>query len=432
MDVSASNYTDHYPIRQMTRSVALYSPGWPSGHVPNGIVTYVGSVAPALNALGVQTRVIAGFVAAEESPPAVNLGLERMPRTRKMLLRALRQYSSASPDGPSLGWSIAQGLEGKRYDLLEMEETFGAAWYTQQLVSVPVVVRLHGPWFLNATALGLPHDEAFHRRDLAERRCIADAVGLTAPSQDVLNQVRERYDLELPHAVVIPNPAPLIPEEKQWSLEGSDRKSILFVGRFDRHKGGDLIIEAFRQIANVRPDAQLIFVGPDRGLRDDAAKDYDLPSFLESRLPLEMRGRVHVMGPLPSDQIEMLRRKAYLTVVASRYENFPLALVEALSFGCPTVAANTGGIPEILLAGRTGLLFRAGDAAELAENVATLFANPDLAVTLGRQASADMAKRLSPAAVARSTLDYYQTLWDAPLLHRSSAWRKLYKATRFI
>jgi glycosyltransferase involved in cell wall biosynthesis len=402
------------------RSVAFFSPGWPPGVYPNGIVTYVATIRPALERLGVSTHV-AAFGVKEPAPgappaPAIDLDHTEPPRARRALLSALSRLPSVPIDAMAWGWNVAQRLSVLRrergLDLVEMEESFGAARYTQQGLDIPVVVRLHGPRFLNAVALGLPTDDQFHRIDRAERRCVEGAIGLTAPSRDVLDRVRDRYDLALPRAAVIPNPVPLVPPQRRWRLDACDRNTVLFVGRFDRHKGGDLVIDAFRDIAAARPDAELAFVGPDRGLIDDAGRTHALADYLDRHLPPAARARTRILGTLQSDEIEELRRRAYVTVVASRYEIFGLALAEALAFGCPTVAADAGGIPEVLLSGRNGLLFKAGDAAALAAAVQTLFDHPEQAADLGRQAADDAARRLSPDAIARTTLDYYQSLWD--------------------
>ena len=56
--------------------------------------------------------------------------------------------------------------------LFEMEESFGWARWISRAFTVPVCVRLHGPWFLNARALGFPEDETFRRRTAEEGRAI--------------------------------------------------------------------------------------------------------------------------------------------------------------------------------------------------------------------------------------------------------------------
>jgi glycosyltransferase involved in cell wall biosynthesis len=406
------------PVR---RSVAFYSPAWPPG-APNGIITYVANLRPALARLGVAGHVVAyGAPTSGPDAAAVNLDDVRHPFARRALLGALSHVPRVPVDAMAWGWKIARGLSRlvaeRRLDLVEMEESFGAAFYAQQGLPVPVVVRLHGPRFLNGAALGLPEDDDFRRIDNAERRCIADAAGLTAPSLDVLERVRKRYGLPLLRAAVIPNPVPPVADDRRWRLDACDRKTILFVGRFDRHKGGDLVIDAFRHVAEAVPHAELAFVGPDRGVRDDAGRSFDLPRYLDEHLPPPARARVRVMGTLKARAIEELRRASLTTVVASRYENFPLALAEALAFGCPTVAADTGGIPEVLAGERTGLLFAAGDAADLAAKIRTMFENQERAAALGAAAAADVARRFAPEPVARATLDYYEAVWA------DNAWR---------
>jgi len=424
------------------RSVAFYTPGWPPGRFQNGIVTYVGHMASGLRRLGLDTSIL---TAEERSgldgpgpglkqepvdcPPgedparypraAVDLGRIGVSRPHALLDRALDRIPRLGASGLSFGWSVGRGiaeLERKvSVDLLEMEESFGAALYAQEVSTVPIVVRLHGPWFLNGAALGVPTDTPeFARRDRAEARCIADARAVTSPSRDLLERVRSRYGLALEGAAVIPNPAPVIPPGSRWRADRADRNTVLFVGRFDRHKGGDLVVEAFGRLAARIPEARLVFVGPDRGLRDDAGVQHDLAGYLEAKLPPWARARVQVRGPLQGQQIEPLRREAFVTVVASRYENFSLALVEALSFGCPTIAARVGGNPEILREGQTGVLVPGGDAAALAAGLQALIEEPERAARLGGAAALDMAERLQPDAIARVTRDFYEAVLDRP------------------
>jgi glycosyltransferase involved in cell wall biosynthesis len=381
----------------------------------NGIVTYIGNIRPGLEAAGVATRVLTGVVVAGEDEASVDLARAAPTRSAQALIRAAARVLPFHPTALMLGLSIGRALvDMKRahgLDVFEMEESFGTPMYVQQLVDVPVVVRLHGPRFLQAPVQGLPLDREFRRINRAERACITRAVGITAPALDVLQRVRREYGLELPDAAVIPNPVPIIPPERQWSFDRCDKKTILFVGRFDRHKGGDLVIDAFQRLAPALPQAELLFVGPDHVLRADDGRTYTIGDYLNAHVAPEVRARIRVLGALPSEQIEPLRRQAFVTVVASRYEIFGLTLAESLAFGCPTIASNVGGMPEILLGDRTGLLCEGGSAVDLAAKIMALFENPTRAAELGRQAVADVAARLSAGVVGRTAGDYYQQLW---------------------
>jgi len=377
----------------------------------SGIVTYVANLRPGLERAGVKATVLTSEVAPGTDPSGVHVSRARPPRPIRTLVRRAGHLLSYDPTSVLLSFPIAHAANelraGAGLDFLEMEESFGCARYVQQMTEVPVVVRLHGPHFLHAPVTGRPVDPIVAR---AEQRCVAEAVGITSPARDVLDRVRREYDLPLADAVVIPNPVPPVAAERRWTLDACDKKTVLFVGRFDRHKGGDIVIDAFRELAARRPEAELLFVGPDHGLRGEGGRSRSIVEYLDANVPAALRPRIHVAGPLPASRIEPLRRQAFVTIMASRYEIFGLALAEALAFGCPTIAPNVGGIPEILLADRTGLLFESGDASSLAARLVTLFESPQRAADLARAAADDVATRLSPDTVARDTAAYYAAL----------------------
>jgi glycosyltransferase involved in cell wall biosynthesis len=295
----------------------------------------------------------------------------------------------------------------RKIDILQMEESFGWAYFVRRGLDIPVVVRLHGPWFLNGTADGVVQDKEFRRRLRDEGRAIAAADGVTAPSHDVLERTREFYGLPLEHAEVIPNPREEIAEDVRWTLSDCKRNTVLFVGRFDRHKGGDVMLDAFHLVRQQIPEARLVFVGPDRGCVDDSGRRWSIDEYAAERLSPEDRTHFEYAGQQPNDAIPQLRRKANVVVVCSRWENFANTATEALSSGCPLVVSNAGGLPEIVQHECNGLLCRPGDATDLAEKVTTLLGNSELAARLGKQASLDSEKRYDPDRLACLTLDFY-------------------------
>ena len=128
------------------RSVAFYSPGWPPNRTQNGISTYVGCLRSALRDLGVVSHVVTGTTFGSDitAADAIDLGKMRVPRGRRALFRLLDRVPGLALDGVSFGWSVARGVKHiveQPPDLVEMEETFGGAWYTQQVMTIPLVVR---------------------------------------------------------------------------------------------------------------------------------------------------------------------------------------------------------------------------------------------------------------------------------------------------
>lgn len=404
-----------------TPRIAFYSPGWPPGDFPNGIVTYVANLRAPLAEVGFASRILAASVGPSSADSEV-VDARTLRRLRPLPIKALDaalyrlapERTAALRMGHELTAAFAWLRRTFPFDLIEMEESFGVAEGVRRRLEVPVVVRLHGPWFLNGTAVGALEDGTFERRVAGEGLAIARAVAVTAPSHDVLEQVRRRYRLSLPEAEVIPYPGPVVPADQRWDVAVCERDAILFVGRFDRHKGGDLAIDAFRELAREFPALGLWFVGPDRGFVDDGGRWFDLPAYLEDHLADGgVRGRVRVLGPQSHQAISRLRRRAFLTIVPSRYDNFPMTVLEALAFGSPLVVSAAGGIPEMVRDGETGLWFRAGDFRDLAAKVRQLLVEPSLAPALAARARADFEARFSPAAVARRTADHYQKVLAA-------------------
>lgn len=297
------------------------------------------------------------------------------------------------------------------FDIIEMEESFGWARWVVKETSIPVCVRLHGPWFLNGSILGVPQDDKYHERVRQEGKAIRLAHSVSAPSRDVLEQVRAFYGLELPEAEIIPAPTLPVPVSERWRLDTCDPDQVVFVGRFDRHKGGDLIIEAFRHVLKAVPEAKLRFVGPDRGCKADDGRFWNIEEFIRDRIPGALEtGHIEWLGnePVPFPRLAEIRRHGMVTVVCSRYENFPLTVVEAMALGCPTVAAHSGGISEIVRDGVNGSLHRPGDATDIASKIIQLLTNPAQAAQLGEEAASHCQRHFYPDVVAQRLIESYR------------------------
>jgi phosphatidyl-myo-inositol dimannoside synthase len=116
----------------------------------------------------------------------------------------------------------------------------------------------------------------------------------------------------------------------------------------------------------------------------------------ESRLKalvveLKISQRVTFRPPVDSAQKTTLLSKANLFILPSlppednnHFEGLGLTLLEAQSLGVPVLAARTGGIPEAIHEGRTGVLFRAGDVDDLTEKISQLLKNPEQRLALGQ------------------------------------------------
>ena len=155
---------------------------------------------------------------------------------------------------------------------------------------------------------------------------------------------------------VIPNFSPLKPEKKPESLSSD----FLFIGRLSRVKGVDILIRAF---ADSYPQitGKLVIVGS--GEAEKELKD------LASELIPE--DRYIFVGQLDSsEEITQCYRNARCMILPSIwYENMPLSILESFAHARTVIASNIGGIPEMVIDGKTGLLCEPGSVSDLSEKL---------------------------------------------------------------
>lgn len=397
--------------------VVLFSPGWPVTDMANGIVTYVATLARELREIGVEVRILTQQVGEHFAGDAYPLDAawQRLGPVGKLVDRVAWRGFQRLALGvlPRVKLALAARALAREWphDLCEMEETFGWAPAMGWASSVPLVVRLHGPVFLNGRANGIKEDARYRAQVRREGKAIGRALAVSAPSRDVLQRVREFYRLPLSNAQVIPNPGPRPDPEQTWSREEMEPNHVVFVGRFDRHKGGDLMIRAFELLLHKNPEARLSFAGPDKGLVDDQGRHWRLRDYVDARLG-SRRDRVTVLGMLPPQEVSRLRRRAAVVVAPSRYETFCLALLEAVAQGAPVITSDNGGQTEVVTDGQTGLVFQTGNVADLAAKLELVLGRPELAAGLGAAALQDYHARFVPERVALQTRDFYASVLE--------------------
>jgi glycosyltransferase involved in cell wall biosynthesis len=389
------------------QSVAYFAYSMRPGKEPSGLTTYVRGMCQGLAERGVRPRVLTQF-AEPGDPTAVLLPDPAVPRRASNLLDRLGVRDASRFYGHARLAAGAWLLDRREApSVFEVEEHGGVAGLLLRTpLRAPVIVRLHGPHFLVAEANGTPWDDAARAADQAERACVSRAAAVSAPSRDVLERAAAHWKLDLSKAPVIPNPTATAPPGERW--EGARGGPVLFVGRFDRTKGADVVVRAFRELASVDPGRELWIVGPERPLHD-GGRVHDVASFLAAELPdAAVRARVRFLGPRTPAEIAGYRKQSACVVVASRFETFCLTATEAMMAGCPLVASNAGAIPEIVEDGRTGLLFRSGDPADLARARRQVLGDDDLARRLGGAARRAAEERYAPGMVAGRMLEFYR------------------------
>jgi glycosyltransferase involved in cell wall biosynthesis len=171
-------------------------------------------------------------------------------------------------------------------------------------------------------------------------------------------------------------------EASSRSAEGSGRREILFAGRIMPEKGLDDLVRA---LAAVKTECRLVVVGDGPGLCS-AEK-------LVRRLKLQ--SRVEFAGW--QEDVEPFYARASLLVVPSLWpEPFGIVGIEAMARALPVVAYRSGGIPEWLDDGVTGLLVEPGNIKGLAGAIDAVLSDPERARNMGRAGGERQRKLFSP------------------------------------
>jgi glycosyltransferase involved in cell wall biosynthesis len=379
--------------------IGLVTPAWPGLRRANGIATAVTHIAAGLEACGHEVTIIAGSLDA----PHGNARVVPLPDRLWSILDKVRGRLDHGATinrlhGERIAAAVNSAVSQYGIEIVVMEETQGWADVVKRRVSIPVVVTLHGPWCVLKTfqSTGDPADDA--RREAREAAGVKRADGITAPSQDTLAATRTAWGLpDVPQAV-IRNPMPLAPVD--WLPDAATARRLLFVGRFDFNKGGDIVLDAFNEIARRHPTCRLTFVGPDRGILLPDGRRLTLQDALAG-LQAEVRARVDVLGVCSRDEVAALRSQHGIAIIASRWENFGGTMTEAMAAGSAVVCTNVGGGAEILSHEQNALLIPPGDPLALAEACLRLMQDPALAQRLGAAARHYVANTLSPEVIGR-------------------------------
>lgn len=173
------------------------------------------------------------------------------------------------------------------------------------------------------------------------------------------------------------------------------------VGSLYPVKGHTYLLQALTRILPVHPQVTVVLVG--RG---------DLRAELEAEVRTSgLQDHVRFLGFRPD--VTDLLATFDIFVLPSVSEGLPLSLLEAMAMAKPVVASAVGGIPEVVLPGRTGLLVPPADPRALAEAILSLLDNAPLAKQIGQQARDHVAGHFTLARM----LERYQTLYRACLGH---------------
>jgi starch synthase len=367
-------------------------------------------------------------------------------RDSPLVRGAYQPWPALAGEAPHLA-----ALRAISVDLAMAAEVAGASvvhshtWYTnlaghfaKMLYRIPHVVTTHSleplrPW--KSEQLG----GGYALSRFCERTALEAADAVIAVSEDMRRDVLTNYPIIDPGRVyVIHNgidPMEYQPDRRTDVLRrrGIDpvRPSVVFVGRITRQKG---LMHLLRAAPMIDPSAQLVLCAGSADTDEIAADVRRSVRELERK----RGGVVWIEEMLPRTEIVQLLSHATVFVCPSIYEPFGLVNLEAMACGAAVVASRIGGIPEIVVDGKTGVLvpFESGGdqfgsprdpkrfARDLAQAINGLLANPARARSFGQAGRRRVLEAFSWSAIATRTAALYESLPTASRRRPPASQRK--------
>ena len=323
---------------------------------------------------------------------------------------------------------MAQGTKGT--DLVHSH-----TWYTNLaghlsglLHGVPHVISAHSleplrPW--KAEQLG----GGYALSSWAEKTAYEAASGIIAVSNGMREDILRSYPAIDPERVkVVHNGIDLEawkhPQGQEADAQAAatlkrlgidpDRPTIVFVGRITRQKGLPHLLRACEQLP---ADVQVILCA---GAPDTPEIKAEVEG-LVARLREKRTGVVWIEEMLPRPELIAVLAASDVFVCPSVYEPLGIVNLEAMAVGLPVVGSATGGIPDVIVDGETGLLVPieqvqdgtgtpidpARFEADLAERLTTLVTDTEAAKAMGQAARRRVEEHFAWQAIAQRTMDVY-------------------------
>ncbi|WP_270606140.1 glycosyltransferase family 4 protein [Bacillus mobilis] len=156
-------------------------------------------------------------------------------------------------------------------------------------------------------------------------------------------------------------------ETKPRELKRNPKIRIGFVGSIARWKGLHIFLEAAYQLNNMQEDIEFVIVGP--FLDEHYRNEIEI-------LGQKVKSKVRFLGKR-TDARELMQTFDVLVHCSIEHDPFPTVILEGMHSGCAVIGANCGGVPEMIINNKTGLIHQVGSSDELADCLKKLVINQD-------------------------------------------------------
>jgi glycogen(starch) synthase len=307
-------------------------------------------------------------------------------------------------------WDIARAMRrisrSRDLDIVEFPNWEAPALVYNWLPLAPSVVRLSTCFAETMKIDGIQPGAGERFIRWAERSAARSSASLlthTAAHRRYMAEetgVPEHLIRIVPLGIEIPEqPPPILRRPPQEPLQ------LLYVGRLEHRKGTLDLLTAISLVVGKTPPFRLTLVGRDRPHAPGGRTFHD---YATEVLPSTARECLCFRDFLSDQELDREYRQCDIFVAPSLYESFGLTYIEAMRYGKPVIGCSVGGVPEVVLDGRTGLLVQPGQPQALAGAIVALLTDSELRMRMGRAAYDWVRANFSVEVMAARTIDAYK------------------------
>jgi glycosyltransferase involved in cell wall biosynthesis len=198
--------------------------------------------------------------------------------------------------------------------------------------------------------------------------------------------------------IYVPNGVDIHKFERNQGKKSDGKTRFLFVGRLEKQKGLEYLIQAAKFLKG-KNYFEIVIAGD--GEEADNLK--------KTAAEFEVECIVKFTGKLSEHALIEQYARCDIFVLPSLWEGLPLTLLEAAAAGLPIIATEVGGIPSVFAHGENALLVNARNSRELAEKMQELMSNKELQKTLSKNAR-KLAEKYSWENSAKQLENIYENL----------------------
>jgi len=296
-----------------------------------------------------------------------------------LVSQTLSRYNLIVPEIKFLSWTKRMV---KKYDCIHIHgyrNPYNAVIHHYATkCGVPYVLQVHGSLpRIAKKRLKMVYDIFFGYRLLKDASKVIALSRVEAEQYRSMGVPEEKIAI-IPNGIDLSEYTELPPKgafKKKFNIPG-DRKIILYLGRIHKTKGIDFLVKAYAHLINGMnfKDTVLVIAGPDDGYLSE------IKSLVQG---LGISNTILFTGPLYGKDKVSAYVDSEMYVLPSRYETFPMTVLEAYACSKPTIASRVGGLKDLVNNGETGLLFEPGNIEQLARNILYLLDNNGEAKEMG-------------------------------------------------